>query len=623
MAEHVSSCRTDTNGRSHAPPFSAAQALTLGLALLLVASCAVPQPPPGGPRDVAPPLIINVNPEPGEVNVERESITMEFDKYIDRSSFEQALSFTPRFQESPTISWSGRSVEVTFPEELRDDVTYIVTLDTDLRDERGNNLRNPVNIAFSTGPEINEGEIDGLVVNAGDGSPREGIDVFAYAHPDSASPAELDSLPEEPDYRTQTGSEGAFSFEYLEEQPYYVIAVQDDNRNLRPDPGEEFAVPPESLIVADRDGTTLDVPWVVTRLDTIPPELMRVDARSEQRHELRFDQPITVANRTPERWAVRDSLQDERREINAVYHPPGARNTLVVRTEPLDATTHELTIPDSTIADTTGNLMADTTASFTPSEDPDTMRTRFRAFLPEHTEGGEDGVHTLLPQETPAVRLNQPFTGYSGLPERDSTHLHDVIAARDSVGDPRSFELTSGDGATYHLRFTPSLASEEEVDIRVSGAALQDPDTTFARTYQRISDRELGALGGAALWPDDDLPDTDVLAAPDEQNNPTSGRTDRPPVVVEAYAVDNGDRPMEPLRTVANPEGQFLIDQLPERTFRFRAFGDYSGDGQWDGGQIVPYRPAEPITWGDETPEVRPRWETMLEAPLRLPEIER
>ena len=604
------------------PALSATQLLAAGFAVFFLVSCANPQPPSGGPRDTAPPLIIDVLPEPGEVNVDRESMTMEFDKFIDRSSFEQAISITPDFDVPPDIRWSGRSVDITFPDTLRDNTTYIVTLDTDLRDERGNTLNEPVTIAFSTGPEINQGAISGEVVNAADGSPRDGIDVFAYAHPDSLPPAELDSLPEAPDYRTQTGSEGTFSFEYLEEQPYYVVAVQDDNRNREPDPLEPYAVPPEPLLVADRDGTMPDAPWVVTRQDTLAPELIRVNSRTERRHELRFDEPVTIADRAPELWAVRDSADGARAHVDAVYHLPDDRSVLMLRTEPLDATAHEVSIPAATVADTTGTPLPPTTSHFTPSTDPDTLQTRFRAFFPDDTEPDEEDVHTLLPGEAPAVRINQPFDGHTGLPDRDSTHLHDVITVRDSVGEARSVSIDSEDGVTYQLQFTPPLDSEEEATVEISGAALQRPDTTFTRTYRRISDRELGALGGTALWPGDDIPD-DALADPLPEAEVSGDSTaNRPPVRVEAHATGSG-RALEPRHVYATPDGRFLIDDLPERPFRFRAFADYDGTGQWDGGQLVPYRPAEPITWGEETPEVRPRWETMLETPLRLPDIER
>jgi hypothetical protein len=111
----------------------------------------------------------------------------------------------------------------------------------------------------------------------------------------------------------------------------------------------------------------------------------------------------------------------------------------------------------------------------------------------------------------------------------------------------------------------------------------------YTQTFRRLSDRALGALSG-------------VVAAEDTSSS----------VMVELYAIDT-DTPNIPFATArADATGAFLFENLPQRTYRFRAFVDRNGNGRWDGGQITPYRPAEALTWSTENPSWRARWESAL-----------
>ena len=67
------------------------------------------------------------------------------------------------------------------------------------------------------------------------------------------------------------------------------------------------------------------------------------------------------------------------------------------------------------------------------------------------------------------------------------------------------------------------------------------------------------------------------------------------------------------------PGSTFVVRELTEAQYRFRAFGDRNGNGRWDGGTIQPYRRAEPVTWSESATELRPRWTSVLPAPLRIP----
>jgi uncharacterized protein (DUF2141 family) len=560
--------------------------------------------PSGGPRDTTPPSIVATQPARDSVNVSTsiQSVSIEFSEYIERTSLTQALTVTPPVDGRLRYDWDGRSVDIELPTALRDSTTYILTLDGDLRDARGVSLNDPLTVAFSTGPRIDQGELKGRVVAPQRAQPQARVDIYAY-RPPSDSAAAPTPLPERPAYRTQTGKDGTFALDYLREGRYYVLALRDNNRNRRPDPGERVAVPPRPALVADSGRAPVPVPWLLTAVDTLAPTLQRAQAESRQRIRLRFSEPIRRASPTPNDWALRDSTADAPVPVRAVYRPADRANTVVLRTDAMAPTRHVLPLRAGLVTDTLGQPLVPDTARFTAVDRPDTTQTRFRAFLPRGGTADSAGIHFLLPDVRPGVAFNQA---------PDSSTLRAVLSVQDTTGTARPYRLSSDDGRTYRVRLQPPLGPDMPVDLRVDGRALTGRDTTYQRRVQRISASRLGALEGRAVVADTAHPAVPTTARDAREN----GRPDS--VVVELQPAGANSR-VEPRRQVVAPGSTFVFRKLPEGRFRFRAFVDRNGNGRWDGGTLRPFRRAEPITWSEQAAELRPRWTSVLPAALRIP----
>jgi hypothetical protein len=575
------------------------------------------------------------------VSTDTRSVTLEFSEYVERSSLPQALSITPRFDQRIRFDWSGQAVDVELPRKLRDSTTYLFTLDTNLSDVRGVSLNRPITVAFSTGPRINRGRIQGRVVTPQRGEPQPTVDVYAYALSRSAT-APPSPFPERPAYRTQTSEDGTFTFEYMREQRYYVVALRDNNRNRQPDPPEPFAVPPRLAIEADSGRSPVSVPWLMARADTLAPRFQRVQPLSQRRLRLSFSEPVEVATRRPGAWALRDSATSARVPVRTVYRSPDRSDAVILRTDSMAPRRHVLPLPSALVADTLGTALVPDTARFQAVAQPDTARTRFRAFRPEEGSPDTTGAYPLLPDQQPGVRFNQA---------PDSSTLRRVLALRDTSGRARAYTFASEDGLTYRLRRTPPLRAGEFVDVAVDARPIAGPDTTYERRFRRVTSRALGALEGRALLVDaaeteeasgtggrrastegqrnDTLgvtpPDTtraDTTRADTTRTDTTRARRDSllraGPVVVELIPTQS-TIPLDPRSLTVDPGSTFVFRELPEGTFRFRAFLDRNRNGQWDGGLIRSYVPAEPVTWSDEAVDSRPRWTNVLPAPLRIP----
>ncbi|MFB6272645.1 MAG: Ig-like domain-containing protein, partial [Salinibacter sp.] len=605
------------------------------LIILVLASCANPQSPSGGPRDKTPPSVVQTTPVRDTINVptSTEALRIEFSEYIERSSLTGALSITPTFEQRPQFSWDGRTVTIEFPSSLRDSTTYIFSFSTDLTDAHGVSLNNPLTVAFSTGPRINRGQIEGTVISGRRGQSQKGVDVYAYALSSSAvGPPQ--PLPERPSYRTQTGEGGSFGFDYMREGRYYVVVLRDNNRNRQPDAGEPFGVPPRFALRADSAAGAVPVPWLLSRPDTTAPRLQRVRPVSRQRLRLGFSEPVRLQTRRPRAWAPKDSARGTRVEVQGVFTVPTRPSTVVVRTAPMRPTRHLLSLPRGIVADTLGRPLASDTARFQAAARADTISTRFRAFLPVGLPRDSAGARPLLPGVQPGVRFNQT---------PDSTARRKGIRARDTTGAPRSFSLVTDDGTAYRLRFDPPLAPGQFVDVSVRGRVFSRPDTTYRRRFRRVTRRALGALAGrvrvsdttrAGARPESEgrtdttrlrLPSTlpgraqaDTLAVPLSDTTGPQPRRRFPdslfytgPVAVRLVP-EQSSVPVQPRRLTTPPGSTFVFEELPDGQFRFRAYLDRNDNGRWDGGRILPYVPAEPVTWLQEPVEARPRWTTEL-----------
>ncbi|PSQ78899.1 MAG: hypothetical protein BRD35_00215 [Bacteroidetes bacterium QH_7_62_13] len=613
--------------------------LLLGGVVIALEGCANPVAPSGGPRDETPPSVVETRPVQDTVNVptDTRTVTIRFSEYVERSSLPQALSVTPTFDEQIRFDWNDQAVDLELPASLRDSTTYLFTLDTNLSDARGVSLDQPITIAFSTGPRINRGRIVGRVVEPRNAEPQPGVDVFAYALPDSTATPPT-PLPARPAYRTQTGEDGSFTFEYLREQRYYVVALRDNNRNRKPDPTESFAVPPRPALSAKKDRAEVPVPWLLTKIDTLAPRYQRAQPLSRQRLRLSFDEPVRLAGRRPEAWSLRDSVADATVAVQSVYKSSSRADAVILRTAPMEARRHVLPLSSNLVTDTLGQALVPDTAHFRAASRPDTTRTRFRTFVPEDVSADTVGSYPLLPGQQPGVRLNRP---------PDSTTLRRALALTDTTGRPRSYTVAASNGRTYRVRPDDSLAAGAFVELRVNGGVLAGPDTTYERRFRRVKGRRLGGLEGRVVLADtvrtrktreEGPSETSVAdsarreAAPDTSGRapPDTGRAAggavavrdsarrSAPIVVELISTKS-TIPLDRRTRTVPPGSTFVFRNLPEGAFRFRAFLDRNENGRWDGGRVAPHVPVEPLTWSDEAVDSRPRWTNVLPAPLRIP----
>jgi len=213
---------------------------------LMFADCANQQPPGGGEEDKTPPKVKIISPAPNSVNFRGSSVSFEFNEYVDRRSFQDAFRISPQVKGDLEFNWGAKDVEVIFPADLyktEPNKTFVLTLNSSLKDIRGNPITEPLSFAFSTGNKIDMGSVSGKV-SGGEGKI---VSIMAYDLKSTYDPQS-----DLPDYATETSSEGAYSLLNMAPGNYRVIAVIDEDKNLLyTNERESFGVLPYDVEVKD------------------------------------------------------------------------------------------------------------------------------------------------------------------------------------------------------------------------------------------------------------------------------------------------------------------------------------------------------------------------------------
>lgn len=183
---------------------------------LYLVSCAAIQSPSGGPVDKTPPELIAAVPSSGTVHFKGGEIHLKFSEYLDESTLEKGFHIFPNVHEGLDLKFRGDEIYVSISAELSENQTYVITIGRELKDEHGVQLAEPVHLAYSTGSQIDSGQISGRVYN------EENISVHLWR----IQKDEIDSIFfSKPDYITDATDNGFYRFEFLSPGTYQVLSI--------------------------------------------------------------------------------------------------------------------------------------------------------------------------------------------------------------------------------------------------------------------------------------------------------------------------------------------------------------------------------------------------------------
>lgn len=228
--------------------------LAAAVAVSVFISCANIGNPSGGPRDEDAPRFVRANPAQGSTGVDRQRIDIEFNELVNVKDPSQKVVISPTSAQQPRVSSQGRKVTIRFVDSLQANTTYTIDFANSIEDITESNKIPSFTYSFSTGPEIDTLRISGMVLNAENLEPQQGMLVGVHSiKADSAfTKLRLERV-------AKTDDRGRFTIRGLKEGSYRVFALGDLNSDYRWDNPDEaiafydFDVVPstESVMVTD------------------------------------------------------------------------------------------------------------------------------------------------------------------------------------------------------------------------------------------------------------------------------------------------------------------------------------------------------------------------------------
>lgn len=256
-------------------------------ALALLAGCANPIAPTGGPRDEVPPSLLAAESTPGEqVRFRPDAIYLTFDEWVKVQDPYKQIVISPPLQHRFEVSIRKRTVIIAFDEreQLRDDATYVINFGTAIKDLTEGNAAKDLRFVFSTGDQIDSLSVAGRVVDAYTAEPVENALFVLYENT-----ADSVVRKERPFYFGITNKQGQFSISNIKAGQFKIAALLDADANyLYNQPTESFAFSDSLLSIGPEPTDSL-----IMRLSVkpVPLRILSADTSAYGRCKLVFNQP--------------------------------------------------------------------------------------------------------------------------------------------------------------------------------------------------------------------------------------------------------------------------------------------------------------------------------------------
>ncbi|MEJ2103465.1 MAG: Ig-like domain-containing protein [Ignavibacteriaceae bacterium] len=528
--------------------------------------CANQLPPSGGEVDRIPPKITKVYPEDGTVNYNEDYFEIEFSEYVDKRSVTDAIFISPFIEGSLEYSWSATTLEVDFPEKLKKDVTYTITIGTDVVDlNNKNRMAEAFTFSFSTGSKIDKKIISGRVY----GKEKEGIFIYAYKIVQESDTL----LKTKPDYVSQTGVGGSFSLRGLGEGRYRVFAVNDQYRDyLYQQDQDEIGISYKDVYFNEEDSIFTDLDYMLFSADTSKPRLINAIMTDKDHLLVSANKELDLKSISANNFYLIDSTDNK--EYKIVYAFKGK-----TKPEEFILMLHENINPEDlvylyadTLVDKKGNTMVNDFTKVLLSDRQDTSSIKIVS-----TEPGQgktvDYMNTKI-----KVYFDEAF---------NKNLINSAISLTDTFKKPIDFKFGFDDDATLVIKPTETLKQDKDYLLQLQLGKFVDlagnnRDSVFTLKFKTISGLDFTGLSGFIINLDFDKHPILVLQSSENEELNYS-------------------------RTITSNDFEFT--RVIPGKYLLWCYLDENNNGEYDYGWPEPIKYSERFSFYPDTLNLRPRWE--------------
>jgi len=538
------------------------------LSFIFLVKCANQLPPSGGDEDKIPPKIVKVFPADGTTNFDKNYFEIDFSEYVDKRSVRDAIFISPFIEGNFTYSWSGTTLEVTFPEKLKDDVTYTITIGTDAVDlNNKNRMAQAFTFSFSTGDKIDRRIISGRVY----GKEKEGIFIYAYKMDESSDSL----LNRKPDYVSQTGGDGNFSLQGLGAGNYRIFAVNDKFRDyLYQQEQDEIGIPQTDIFLSETDSIYTDIYFMLFNADVSNPRLISGVMTDRNHMIVSANKVLDKKSIFSKNFSIVDSTENKNYEVAYAFKGKTKPEEFILMFDSEINPSNQVYLISDTLTDLMGNIITNDFTKVVISDRPDTSSVKIVSTEP--TAGGMvDFEKTEL-----KIFFDEAF---------NKDFKISAVALSDTFNKPVDISVDFFDDATLLIKPDENLKPDKDYLLKLQLGNFVDiagnkKDSLFTLKFKTISGLDFTGLSGNVINLD---------------------YTKNPVLILENVETSQ-------LKYEHKPNlDKFEFNRVEPGKYLLWCFLDADSSGKYNYGWPAPIEFSERFSFHPDTLNLRPRWEVI------------
>jgi len=528
--------------------------------------CANQLPPPGGEPDRISPIVVEVYPADGTIRFDENYFEIEFSEYVDKRSVTDAIFISPFIEGSLDYSWSGTTLEVTFPEKLKDDVTYTITIGTDVVDlNNKNRMSQAFTFTFSTGDKIDRKIISGKVY----GKEREGVFIYAYNIDESADSL----LKRKPDYVSQTGVDGKFSMQGLGSGNYRVFAVNDQFRDyLYQQDQDQIGIPHQDILLTDQDSIYTNLYFLLFNADTTKPRLISGIMTDKNHIIVSSSKEVKLSSIGAENFSLFDSTDNKTYDILYAFKGKTKPEEFILMLDAQINPENQVYLFADTLTDLLNNVMINDFTKIVVSDRIDTSSIKIVSTEP--AAGG------LVDFEKAEIKIffDEAF---------NKDLINTAVSLTDTLNRPVGLDIDFMDDATLIIKPAENLKADKDYLVKLQLGSFVDisgnrKDSIFTMKFTTISGLDFTGLTGNVINLDYSKTPTLIL-----ENTST---------IQLKY-----EQKLE--------SDKFEFNRIEPGKYLLWCYLDENNDEKFNYGWPEPIKYSESFSFYPDTLNLRPRWE--------------
>ena len=529
--------------------------------------CANQLPPGGGEIDLVPPQIVKIYPENGTINFNSDYIEIDFSKYVEHRTFKDALFISPAVDGELEFEWTGKSVRVYFPQKLKQNITYVVSVGSDLQDYNNHNrMAESYSFAFSTGNKIDRGSINGKIF----ADKPSGIMLFAYLKSDSV----INPMTNKPDYISQAGKDGSYRLLGLKSGGYRVFAVKDEYRDLIYQPEQdEIGIPYKDIKLTDQDTLFAGLNFFISKFDTVKPRMINAVMTDEYHILLNFSKDIDTSMIKSSNFLITDSTSGKSFVPNYAFKGNTKPTEMVLVTDKKFPVKDEVFVLAKNITDKYGNIFHADDLSLTLSDKPDTTKPGIAIANPPAGTSDADFVGQIY-----SFSFNDAF---------------DSLSAKQGI----TFSDTSGKFIPYNIRFL------DDASFIITPGEKLEPNTNYLIKLDltKFSDLAGNKYDSLYQYKFKTINGLDFTGVSGNVGNLEPGKNIY--LLLQSFDKNNSVYSEKLKKNLT-----FNFNRVLPGKYKLWCFDNVTGSDTYDYGKAYPYKPSERFWVYPDTLNLKARW---------------